>query len=151
MADYIDQMMAERRARPRDDLITVLVQAEEGDALSTSEVMAFVALLLVAGNETTTNLIGNAMKTFAAANRDERQFRDPDRFDIHRNPQGHVAFGQGIHFCLGASLARLEARVSFETLFDRCREFRLADDEIPLVESLFLRGPRKLRLRFAST
>jgi cytochrome P450 len=209
MADYIERMMAERRARPRDDLISVLVQAGEDDILSTSEVMAFVTLLLVAGNETTTNLIGNGMKAllrhpeqlaevardpalipamleetlryespvqalprtvvhetelagtklpegalvlalFASANRDGRQFPDPDRFDVHRNPQGHLAFGHGVHFCLGASLARLEARAAFETLFDRCRDFRLVDDEIPLLESLFVRGPRRLRLRFES-
>jgi cytochrome P450 len=171
--------------------------------------MTFVALLLVAGNETTTNFIGNAMMTllrhpeqlagiacqpamipgmleevlryespiqglsrtalrdielagtkipegavvlalFAAANRDERVFSDPERFDIHRNPQGHLAFGQGIHFCLGASLARLEARIAFETLFDRCRDFRLADEEIPLVESFFVRGPSSLQLTFES-
>lgn len=207
MADFIEEMVGERRMRPRDDLISVLVEAEEGEALSPSEVLNFVALLLVAGNETTTNLIGNAMKAllrhpeqlarvardrsllpamieealryespiqglprcalretelagttlpegalvmalFAAANRDERQFPDPDRFDIRRNPQ-HLAFGHGVHFCLGASLARLEARVAFETLFDRCRDFQLADDEIPVVESLFVRGPKRLPLRFA--
>lgn len=207
MADYIERMMAERRLRPRDDLITTLMQAEEGDVLSTSEVLAFVTLLLVAGNETTTNLIGNAMKAllrhpdqlaevarepalipamleetlrwespvqglartvvrdtqlcgtklpkgallmvlFASANRDERQFPDPDRFDVHRNPQGHLAFGQGIHFCLGASLARLEARVAFEVLLERCRSFELADEDVPFVESFFVRGPSRLRIRF---
>jgi cytochrome P450 len=209
MADYIDRMMAERRLRPRDDLITVLVQAEEGEALTTSEVLTFVTLLLVAGNETTTNLIGNAMKTllrhpdqleqvarepsripamleevlryesplqglarlllrdaeiagtklpagalvtalFASGNRDEHQFADPERFDIDRNPQGHLGFGQGVHFCLGASLARLEARVAFEALFERCRDFRLADPEIPLIESYFVRGPKRLLLQFES-
>jgi cytochrome P450 len=207
MVDYIEQMMAERRARPQDDLISALVRAEEGEILSASEVIAFVTLLLVAGNETTTNLIGNTMRAllrhpgqldqvtrnhalipatieealrydsplqglgrlakreielagttlpegalvmvlFASANRDERQFADPDRFDVHRNPQGHLAFGQGVHFCLGASLARLESRVALETLFDRCREFRLAEDEITLVDSLFVRGPKRLRLHF---
>jgi cytochrome P450 len=209
MADYIDRMMAERRARPRDDLITVLVQAEAGEALSTSEVLIFVTLLLVAGNETTTNLIGNAMKTllrhpdqlvrvaqeparvpamveevlryesplqglsrtalrdvelcgtklpkgasvlvlFASANRDERPFSDPERFDLDRNPEGHLGLGHGIHFCLGASLARLEARVAFEALFARCRDFRLADPEIPLLDFLFVRGPTRLQLKFAS-
>jgi cytochrome P450 len=207
MADYVERMLDERRADPRDDLISVLVQAEEGDALSTDEVMAFAVLLLVAGNETTTNLIGNAMKAllahpdqlaqvasepalipamleevlrydspvqglprklmqpaelagtalpagsdlilmFAAANRDESRFPDPERFDIHRHPEGHLAFGHGIHFCLGASLARLEARVAFEALFERCRDIRLDDDEIPFVDSWVVRGPRRLQLRF---
>jgi cytochrome P450 len=87
---------------------------------------------------------------FAAANRDESRFPDPEGFDILRNPEGHLAFGHGIHFCLGASLARLEARVAFEALFERCRDFRLDDDEIPLVESPVVRGPRRLRLRFES-
>jgi cytochrome P450 len=85
---------------------------------------------------------------FAAANRDESRFPDPDRFDIHRHPEGHLAFGHGIHFCLGASLARLEARVAFEALFERCREIRLADDEIPFVDSWVVRGPKRLRLSF---
>jgi cytochrome P450 len=207
MADYLERMLDERRARPRDDLISVLLQAEEGDALSTGELLAFVALLLVAGNETTTNLIGNAMKAllrhpeqlaqvardpaliapmleetlrydppvqglprrvmqptelagtalpagsdvllmFAAANRDASRFPDPERFDIHRHPEGHLAFGHGIHFCLGASLARLEARVAFEALFERCRDLRLADDDIPFVDSWVVRGPKQLRLTF---
>jgi len=90
------------------------------------------------------------MVQFGSANRDERQFGDPDRFDIDRHPQSHLAFGQGVHFCLGASLARLEARVAFEALFERCRDFRLDEQEIPLVESFFVRGPRRLRLRFRS-
>jgi cytochrome P450 len=207
MADYVERMLGERRLHPGDDLVSVLVQAEEGDALSTGEVMAFVVLLLIAGNETTTNLIGNAMKAllahpeqlaqvardralvpgmveevlrwdspvqglprrvmaptelagtalapgsdlilmFASANRDESCFREPERFDIHRHPEGHLAFGHGIHFCLGASLARLEARVAFEALFERCRDFRLLEDEIPLVESPVVRGPRRLRMSF---
>ena len=209
MAGYIERIVAERRTAPRDDLISVLLEAEEGDALSTGEVMAFVVLLLIAGNETTTNLIGNAMKAlllhpeqlaeleadgslipgmieevlrydspiqgiprqvrrdvdlpggtvakdafvmvlFASANRDERQFPDPDRFDLHRNPQGHLAFGQGIHFCLGAALARLEARIAFESLFAKCRNLRLDADEIPMLDSMLLRGPKSLSLLFDS-
>jgi cytochrome P450 len=207
MAAYVERMLDDRRLHPRDDLVSVLVQAEEGDALSLGEAMGFVVLLLVAGNETTTNLIGNAMKAllahpdqmaqvarkpalvpgmieevlrwdspvqalprrvmqptelagtalspgsdlilvFAAANRDESRFPDAERFDIHRNPEGHLAFGHGIHYCLGASLARLEARVAFESVFERCRELRLDDDEIPLVDSPVVRGPKRLRLRF---
>lgn len=92
----------------------------------------------------------HATEMRARANRDERRFPDPDRFAVHRNPEGHLSFGHGIHFCLGASLARLEARVALEALFDRCRDFRLDDDEIPLVDSWFLRGPKRLRLGFTS-
>jgi cytochrome P450 len=87
---------------------------------------------------------------FAAANRDESRFPDPERFDVHRNPEGHLAFGHGIHYCLGASLARLEARIAFESLFERCRDFRLLDEHVPLVDSPVVRGPRRLRLAFES-
>ena len=210
MADYIDRIAAERRASPRDDLISVLVQADGDRVLTPQQVLSFVVLLLVAGNETTTNLIGNAMKAllqhpeqmaevrgnrelipqmieealryespiqglprkalldttlagteipkdafimvmFASANRDEKQFPDPDRFDIHRSSQGHLAFGHGVHFCLGASLARLEAKVAFETIFDRCDDLRLETSEIPLLESILLRGPESMLLSFRST
>lgn len=209
MADYIERIAAERRASPQDDLISVLVEAEGGDALSTDEVMAFVVLLLIAGNETTTNLIGNGVKAllahpeqlervranpelvpalveevvrydspiqglprstdgeaalpsgtvpagstllvfFASANHDDRQFPDAERFDIERPAPGHVAFGHGIHYCLGASLARLEGRVAFETLLQRCRKMELAADSIPMLDSLVLRGPKSLRLRVES-
>lgn len=209
MTDYIEQIVAERRENPRDDLVSVLVDAEQGEALTAGEVLSFVILLLIAGNETTTNLIGNTMKAllnhpdqmadverdtslipavleetlrfdspiqglprkamrdvemergtipkdafvmvlFASANHDEHQFLEPERFDMRRDPRGHVAFGHGIHFCLGASLARLEARVAFETLFSRCQGFRLDGDEIPMIDSMLLRGPRSLPLVFES-
>ena len=83
---------------------------------------------------------------FASANHDEDQFRDAERFDIDREGAGHVAFGHGIHFCLGASLARLEARVAFETLFSRCRNLKLAGGSVPMLDSLVLRGPKSLPL-----
>ena len=91
---------------------------------------------------------GFLMVLFGSANRDESQFPEAARFDIHRKPQNHLGFGHGIHFCLGAALARLEARVAFEILFDRCRNLRLETDEITLVESSMLRGPASLPLRF---
>ena len=206
MADYFERIAAERRASPKDDLISVLSQAEEGDALSIGELLSFVALLLIAGNETTTNLIGNGVKAllahpdqlarvmadpslipalveevlrydspiqalprsnsapvelpsgkvpenstllvfYAAANHDEEQFPDAELFDIDRSTQDHVAFSHGIHFCLGASLARLEARVAFETLFSRCRKLELAADSIPMLDSSVLRGPKSVPLR----
>jgi cytochrome P450 len=206
MADYFERIAAERRANPKDDLISVLSQAEEGEALSTGELLSFVALLLIAGNETTTNLIGNGVKAllahpdqlervmadpalipalvdevlrydspiqalprsnssavelpsgkvpenstllvfYAAANHDEEQFPNAECFDIDRSTQEHLAFSHGIHYCLGASLARLEARVAFETLFSRCHKLELAADSIPMLDSSVLRGPRSVRLR----
>jgi len=206
MADYFERIAAERRADPKDDLISVLIEAEEGDALSMGELLSFVALLLIAGNETTTNLIGNGVKAllanpdqlekvianptliaslvdevlrydspiqalprstsspvelpsgkvpenstllvfYAAANHDEEQFPDAERFDIGRSGQEHLAFSHGIHYCLGASLARLEARVAFETLFARCRKLELAADSIPMLDSVVLRGPKSVPLR----
>ena len=207
MADYIERVAEGRRARPAEDLISVLVAAEEGEALSTGDVLSFVALLLIAGNETTTNLIGNGMKAllahpdqlervqadaslipqmveevlrydspiqglprtaatdaelpsgsvpkdamllvfFGSANRDDDEFPAAGSFDIGRRAPTHVAFGHGIHFCLGAALARLEARVAFETLFEMCRDFELTTDEVPMVDSLVLRGPKQLPVRF---
>ncbi len=207
VSDYIEEVAADRRVRPRDDLVSVLVQAEGGEALSTDEVVSFVFLLLIAGNETPTNLIGNATRAlldhpqqlaevaanpklipamieealrydapiqalprlatralelagtkipkearllllFGSANRDEARFPDSDRFDIHRDAQPHLAFGHGVHFCLGAALARLEARVAFETLFSRCRDLRLETDAVTMLDSLLLRGPKSLPLAF---
>jgi cytochrome P450 len=206
--EYIAEVVAERRQSPRDDLISTLVQAGEGEGtLTEGEAIAFTMLLLVAGNETTTNLIGNAvlallahpqelarvranpglvpalveetlrydspvqglfrqttedvelagtslpkgallMLLFASANRDERQFPDPERFDVTRNPRGHLAFGFGIHFCLGAALARLEARIALESLLARCDEISRPEEAVEWIDSLLLRGPRSLPLRF---
>lgn len=208
MADYIETIVAERRANPKDDLISILVSAQSGDeALTGGEVLSFVFLLLVAGNETTTNLIGNAMSAFlrypdqlaevtmdlslipqaieevlrydspiqalprlatqtveleggkveqgsflmtyfGSANRDAEQFPDASKFDIHRKPQGHMAFGHGIHFCLGASLARLEAQIALEALLSRCRNLELQTEEIPVLDSLALRGPKSVPVAF---
>jgi cytochrome P450 len=207
MVTYFEQITAERRVEPRDDLVSALVRAETGEhPLTTEEVISFCILLLIAGNETTTNLIGNAMlallahpdeaalvrddrslianmveealrydapvqflprmtlraveigdtsipanttvmPAFASANRDGRRFPDADRFDVRRNTLGHVAFGHGIHFCLGAPLARLEARVAFEELFARLPAFERADDRpAPRGMSPFLRGVTSLPL-----
>ncbi|MEE8164972.1 MAG: cytochrome P450 [Myxococcota bacterium] len=201
--DYLDPLIERRRSDPRDDIISVLTQKEEEDALSADEVIGFVILLLIAGNETTTNLIGNTiialwdnpeqlallntsperipdaieealrfsspvqmlfrqttqdvelggekipegsivMPCYAAANRDPKRFEDPDRFDIGRDNQGHVAFGLGLHFCLGASLARLEARIALEGLVPRLAKLRCREERIRWSESPFLRGPQRL-------
>jgi cytochrome P450 len=167
-------------------------------------VFQFVALLLVAGNETTTNLIANAVHALlrhpeacarlaadpslvpaaieetlrwdapiqmvfrtttrdaevagvripqgdrvavllGSANRDERRFPDPDRFDLDRDTSGIVSFGFGKHFCLGASLARLEARVALEALAPRFPELRLTGER-ELLDSFLVRGPKRLEL-----
>ena len=205
---YFEQMIEHRRASPGVDVISALVQAEEErDMLSAAEILALAVLLLVAGNETTTNLLGNAVLTLlthpdelakvradrslvpalveevlrydspvqvifrrtaqeveleggkipagqnvflllGSANRDERQFPEPDRFDIARNPQDHVAFGYGIHYCLGAPLARLEGRNALQALLFDCPPFRLAVEQVAPIASLIVRGPQTLPLRF---
>ena len=203
---YMMEAIERRRAEPGDDLISVLVAAEGGEAgLTPSETLMFTVLLLVAGNETTTNLMGNALNAlldhpdqlervrrdprripamieetlryespvqflfreatqdvelagstipqgaivlpaFGSANRDEAQFPEADRFDIERDARGHLAFGFGIHFCLGASLARLEARVGFEELLSRVAKFERREPEVEYVDSFLLRGLQRLPL-----
>lgn len=206
---YFTQTVEARRHQPRDDLITALVRAqEERDALSMSEILNFCLLLLVAGNETTTNLIGNgALALFsspeqgqllrqrpelipnmieevlrydspiqgvfrtttapvtlhgvtipadskvallwAAANRDAAQFANPERFDITRTPNPHLAFGIGIHFCLGAPLARLEARLATATLLQRLRNLRPATEgRYERVDNPMFRGLKRFPLLF---
>jgi cytochrome P450 len=202
---YFEALFEQRRAEPRDDLISRLVQAEEaGDRLTTAELRANVSLLFAAGHETTVNLIGNGLllllrypdqwkllrenpslipnaieeilrfespvqavaRTVAepvelsgvalgppaivialagAANRDPEVFNDPDRFDITRQDLRPLSFGGGIHFCLGAQLARIEAAVVFETLLRRLPNLRLAEPGRPKWRSSFtLRGLAEL-------
>jgi cytochrome P450 len=205
---YFEEAVEERRGRPRGDLISDLVQAQhEHQALDSDEVLAFVALLLIAGNETTTNLLGNAvialldnpdqlakvaaepslvpnlveealrydapvqflfrtstrdveiagttipagsavLPLYGSANRDERRFPNGEAFDVTRDATGHVAFGHGIHFCLGAPLARLEARIALEAIVTRLRDLRRTDENSEYVSSLFLRGPKRVSLTF---
>jgi len=209
LLSYLRGVAVKRRRDPADDLVSLIASEQQGaTALSTREVVQFVMLLLVAGNETTTNLIGNAVTALldhpaelvrlardpslvpgaveealrydspvqvlfrtatqdveiagtripkgayvapllGSANRDERRYPDPDRFDITRNPQGHMGFGFGKHFCLGASLARLEARIALEALApELVRLERQGPREV--VDSFLVRGPRRLTLRPAA-
>ena len=89
------------------------------------------------------------MVMLASANRDPDQFPDPDRFDLDRPQQGHVAFGQGPHFCLGAALARLEGRLALEILLSRFKSFTITTNDIPWHQTLTVRGPARLPVRFA--
>jgi cytochrome P450 len=86
-----------------------------------------------------------------SANRDEQKFPDPDRFDVLRNARDHLAFGYGIHYCLGAELARLEARVALESLLFECPAFSRNIDNVPRVASILVRGPKTLPLTFTAT
>ena len=206
---YLRPIVRERRRHPADDLISILVEAEvNGEGLSDYEIFLFVLLLLVAGNETTTNLLGNSVDALLAhpeqlarvvaeprliaglveetlrydgpvqfitrrttresalhgrtipagamvvvllgsANRDERRFPDPDRFDVARDARGHVAFGFGAHFCLGASLARLEATAALQALVPELPRLVRARPEREFLDSYLIRGRARLELRAA--
>ncbi|MDA0815679.1 MAG: cytochrome P450 [Chloroflexi bacterium] len=207
LIDYFGRVVDAREASPQDDLITAIVQAEEdGERLRREDVLAFCILLLVAGNETTTNLVGNGLAALldhpeamdalratpeaipdaveemlrydspvqgvarfvrqdtelggvrmaagdavvamtGAANRDPSVFSDPDRFDLARGGARHLSFGQGIHYCLGAPLARLEADVVFRALLSRYRTIEAMDAGIERGGTLLLRGPLSFPVR----
>jgi len=206
--EYFRSLIAVRRKEPRQDLLSALIAAEEqGDKLSEPELVATCVLLLIAGHETTVNLIGNGflallrhpdqMRALAddpaliqtgieellrfdgpvqrtgrmtladveiggrpipkgsivaavigAANRDPAQFADPDRLDVTRRENRHIAFGFGIHFCLGAPLARIEGQVAIGTLLRRQRALKLVSDTPEWRESSVLRGLKTLPVTF---
>jgi cytochrome P450 len=196
---FLRETVRERRRQPGDDLVSVLVDPARDGVLDELDAIQFVVLLLVAGNETTTNLIGNAaaallehrdalervarepervpalveealrfdppiqvvFRTVTAdteiagtriprgavvaallgsANRDERAFPEPDRFDVEREPRGHLAFGFGPHFCLGAALARLEARVALEALVPELLHCKRVGERNTRIDSFLVRG-----------
>jgi cytochrome P450 len=209
MGSWLAALEQERIAQPKDDLLTRLMEAEvDGERLTDQEIAGFVELLIVAGQETTSNLIANALLCFAehpgerarlaaspellpsaieevlrfrspvqwifrvttsdvvlhgqtipagqvvipiagAANRDPNVFAEPARFDIARSPNPHLAFGHGVHFCIGAPLARLEARVALPDLFNRLANLELASVEPwePRA-ALQVHGPSQLEMRF---
>jgi cytochrome P450 len=200
------ELLAERRARPRDDLMTALIDAEvDGQGLSDDELLGFCLLLILAGNDTTSSLIGNGtvllakhpdqrrllgedpslwpkaieeinrfesptqvlprtttrpveihgvtipegsrvMLVWGAANRDEREFADPERFDVTRTNTRHLAFGHGVHYCLGSNLARLEARIAFEEWHRRFPDYELAEEPTRIV-SIWARAFSRIPLR----
>ncbi|GAA2280138.1 cytochrome P450 [Streptomyces ruber] len=214
MAQYLVELLERKRQQPGDDLMGALIHNsdEDGDRLSHEELLGMAWLLLVAGHETTVNLISNAVlallthpgqlaalradlslvdaaveealryegpletPTFrfttepvtigdtvvpgggelvlvamADANRDPARFPAPDRFDIFRDARGHLAFGHGIHHCLGAPLARLEARIALRSLLERCPDLALDIHPAAITwrPGMMIRGPRGLPVRFA--
>lgn len=205
---YLERTIAQRRQEPREDLISSLIQAHEaGDKLSAPELLATCRLLLIAGHETTVNLIGNGtlallrhpeqrewlaanpeaiagaveellrydspvqltmriafeempvgsqtvhrgdqvVTLLGAANRDPVQFEEPARLDLTRANAGtNLAFGQGIHYCLGAPLARMEGQIAIGTLLRRFPAMRLATDELTYRGNITLRGLKELPVR----
>jgi cytochrome P450 len=203
---YFQALIAERRASPREDLLSALIAVEEeGERLSEEELLRTLILLLVAGHETTVNLISNGMLALlrnpdqlvrlredpglirsaveevlrydapvqltgrvptedvefggqtirkgqqlialvGAANRDPEAFADPDTLDLGRQDNRHIGFGGGIHFCLGAALARAEGQIAIGSLVRRFPQIELAGDPVRK-ETITLRGLRSLPLR----
>lgn len=207
MRAYLAGIAAGRRREPQDDLLSELVAAEEqGDVLSEDELLTMCTLLLVAGHETTVNLIASGLLALlrhpdqlallrrepdlaeraieellrftspvhllgrtasedlevaghtvragqqvlgflAAANRDPAVFPEPDRLDLTRQPNPHLGFGRGIHFCLGAPLARLEAQIALPALVQRFPRLRLDGDPAPR-PTIVIRGVQRLPVAF---
>ncbi|MCM3271500.1 cytochrome P450 [Paenibacillus elgii] len=205
---YFKEIIELKKKEPADDIISVLLQASvNGESLTEEEIVGFCILLLVAGNETTTNLITNAIYTFleypevyrqiknepdellpaaieevlrfrspvqasfrfvqedvvlggkelrageyviawmGAANRDEKQFPNAEQFVVPRKPNLHMAFGRGIHFCLGAPLARMEAEIVLKEWIRRYPDFKLsAGFTLKPLESTFAYGIKELLL-----
>jgi cytochrome P450 len=208
MGAYFAGLIPERRANPGEDLVSAVVNAEiDGERLTDQQIIGFNTLLLIAGNETTTNLLGNFLNilanrpdlyqalrddpslidagveemlrydapvqflmrrairsmslhgqeitagdtvfvVMAAANRDPRIYEHPDEFRLRRKKNHHHTFGFGIHFCIGAPLARLEARAAMRALLQRFPELRSAPGENERVPSPLLRGFHHLWLEF---
>ncbi|MGN5630712.1 cytochrome P450 family protein [Streptomyces sp. AC154] len=212
MGGYLAELIEDKRRSPGEDLLSALIAAryEDEDALSPDELVGMAFLLLVAGHETTVNLISNGVRallehpdqlaalradfglidgaveemlrydgpveaaTFrfaretvpigsatiaegdsvlvalAGADRDPARYPEPDRFDIRRDAQGHLAFGHGIHFCLGAPLARMEGRIAVRALLERCPGLELDPDagEPDWLPGMLIRGTRKLPVRW---
>jgi pimeloyl-[acyl-carrier protein] synthase len=208
LADYLRNVVRQRRQYPHNDLITNLIGVEvEGDALSEGEVLGTCVFLIFAGHETTTNLIGNGLLAllrhpdqleklkdepslistaveellrydgplqwasriveedfelhgkqirkrqrllliWGAANRDPVQFPNPDRLDINRQPNQHLAFGGGSHFCLGAALARIEGQIAINTILRRLPALQLETETLQWHDHSAFRGLKSLPVVF---
>ncbi|MDJ0869244.1 MAG: cytochrome P450 [Myxococcota bacterium] len=208
LLSYFAALVEDRRKQSRDDLTGALLAAEiDGDRLSDREVIGFLFLMIIAGNETTTKLLANALYWLwrhpaerdkvrrdpsliprwveetlrfdnstqalartvtedvelhgeklragdrlvllvGSANRDERVFPDADQYDIERDTRASLSFGYGTHFCLGAALARLEARVALEEVWRRMADYEVRPDGIERVHSVNVRGFAALPLEF---
>ncbi|MEU1705358.1 cytochrome P450 [Streptomyces sp. NPDC005706] len=211
LARYLRGLIEDKRAAgPTDDLLSDLIRttAEDGDRLSSRELSGMAYLLLIAGHETTVNLIGNGVHALlthpgqlaalradmglldgaveemlryegpvetgtyryaaesleiagtviekgqsvmiglTAAGRDGDRFADPDRFDIRRDARGHLAFGHGVHYCLGAPLARLEGRIAIGTLLERAPGLALDGSPGEWLPGMLMRGMRGLPVRW---
>lgn len=213
LAAYLDELIEDKRCgRPTDDLLSALIRtrAEDDDRFSVAELRALAYLLLIAGHETTVNLISNGVRALldhprqlaalradfalldgaveemlrydgpvetgtlrftavpvpigdtvipageavlvgiAAGDHDPARYPSPDRFDIRRDTRGHLAFGHGIHYCLGAPLARMEGRIAVRTLLERCPDLALDPAAGPLdwVPGMLMRGVRRLPVRW---
>jgi cytochrome P450 len=207
MEHYFEELIAERRRHPADDLLSELIAVSDGsDRLTQDELISTAILLFAAGFETTTNLIGNGLRALlchpdqlahlrasgddlgavqraveellrwdspvqldgrvalrdaeiegqaiapgdqvmtllGAANRDPRRFSDPDTLDLRRDEGPPMSFGSGIHFCLGAALARLEGQVCFSRLLTRFKDIELGDEGVAIRDSITLRGLARL-------
>jgi cytochrome P450 len=211
MAQLFQGMIEERRAVPRDDMLSQLILSEAGgQRLNDDELIGSLMMVLNGGHETTANLINNSLLALAhhpdqvaalrqnpegmaravdeflrydspvlslgrvvtretelggkqispgervfamllAANRDGAVFANPDRLDIARNPNPHMAFGKGHHFCLGTPLARIEGQIAVECLLERFGKLELAEpvDDIPWINSMVTRGPTRLPMRLS--
>ncbi|WP_165347269.1 cytochrome P450 [Gottfriedia acidiceleris] len=202
---YFYHIVEKRRNNPQNDLVSTLIAADvDGEKLSVEELLNFCFLLLVAGNETTTNLIGNTMLTLfehpnildqqykdnssisaaieeslrfrspvhcmnrfvtedmnlngmnlkkgqevmawiGSANRDETVFNEPNDFAINRSPNNHLAFGSGVHFCLGSQLARLEANICIDEMLKALPNMKLdKTKELRIIPSTFVYGYKEL-------
>ncbi|MER8012534.1 cytochrome P450 [Streptomyces sp. NPDC094149] len=211
LAAYLTELIEDKRcAGPTGDLLSDLVRttAEDGDRLSPGELRGMAFVLLIAGHETTVNLISGAVHTLlthpdqlaalradmslvdaaveetlryegpvenatfrfaaetleiggtkimrgdavmiglSAADRDASRYPAPDRFDLHRDARGHLAFGHGIHYCLGAPLARLEARTAIRTLLERAPDLALDGPPGDWLPGMLMRGVRSLPVRW---
>jgi cytochrome P450 len=148
MVTFLEQPDDVTRVRHDPSLIPQLI--EEGLRYH-SPVQALFRQTTQAVEIAGTTIPANAtiMPLLASANRDARKFPDPERFDLTRNADGHVALGHGVHFCLGAPLARLEAKVALEALLQQLPPVRTTAQPVTWIDSFFVRGPKALPLAFA--